>query len=301
MIHRVLITGGSGLIGTQLTDLLLQRGHEVVHLTRSKHESKVKVYVWNIEQQQIDRQALEGVDTIIHLAGAGVADKPWTEKRKKEILETRTKSTRLLYDELRNSDHQVKTFLCASGIGYYGSKCGDHSVTEGSSPGNDFLANVSKGWENEADMISTLGIRVVKIRTGLVLSAKGGALEPLARTVKFYVGAPLGSGKQYMSWVHIHDHCSIFIQALESVQWKGAYNSVAPQPVTNAMFTKALAKVLKKPLLLPRVPAFVLKLILGEMAAMVLDGCKISSSKVIAAGYDFKFPDLEGALHDLLI
>jgi uncharacterized protein len=295
----VLITGASGLIGTRLTELLLQRGDSVIHLSRSKPDSTVPGFVWDIRNQKIDQDALHGVDTIVHLAGAGVADKRWTTARKREILESRTLSTKLLADELKRSKHSVRSFVCVSAIGYYGFN-EDEILTEERPPGNDFLANVTRQWEQQADAVKASGVRVVKLRTGVVLSEKGGALKEMSMPVKFFAGAPLGSGQQFVSWIHIDDLCGIFMKAIDDFSMQGVYNAVAPQPVTNREMTKAIGKVLHKPVFLPPVPGFVLKLILGEMAEIVINGSKVSAEKIQRAGYTFRFIRVEDALKDLL-
>lgn len=296
----VLITGGSGMIGTRLTTLLRQRGYEVRHLERSIKKSPVRTYLWDVDKGTIDVEALQGVKTIIHLAGANIGAKRWTEKRKQEIIDSRVKSTKLLKHALANNSHQVKTFLCASAMGYYGGDCGEEIKGEGDSPGSDFLAKVTQLWEEAATEFAQLGIRVVRIRTGIVLSSTGGALEPMAKQVKYGLAAPLGNGRQYMSWVHIDDHCEAFIHALEQDDMHGPYNSAAPAPATNRQFTQTLARLLQKPMFMPNVPAFILRLALGEMSTLVLGSCRISSDKLKATGFVFKYPDLEGALKNLL-
>lgn len=300
-MSKILITGASGLIGSVLTNMLLQKGHDVVHLGRSKNAGPVKTYQWDIAHHTIENGAFEGVDTIIHLAGAGIADKPWTDARKREILESRTHSTRLLYEVLKKGSHQVKNFISASAIGYYGFEDGEKELEETDTPGTDFLAIVVKKWEEEVDQISSLGLRVVKIRIGIVLSTEGGALKEIAKPVKFYLGAPLGTGKQNVSWIHIEDLGRLFVKAVEDQNFKGAYNGVGPYPVTNQTLTKAIAKTLSKPLLLPSVPAFALKMLFGEMADLVLNGNKVSAAKLKASGFTYKFNTLEEALHDLLL
>lgn len=280
--------------------MLLERNHEVVHLERSPKNSTVKTFLWNINKGLLDGAAIQGVDAIVHLAGAGIGDRRWTEQRKKEILESRVNSTRLLHDTLRNNRHQVKTFLCASAVGYYGSDCGDVLKGEGDQSGNDFLADVCRKWEATADEIAALGIRVVRMRTGVVLSPKGGALEPMAKQVRLWFGAALGSGSQYLSWIHLDDHCAALIHAIENDTIHGPYNSVAPNPVTNKEFMRTLASVLKKPMFMPNVPSFVLKLLLGEMSLLVLGGCKVSSEKLSATGFRFRYPDLVPALKNVL-
>jgi uncharacterized protein len=292
----ILLTGASGLVGTYLTDLLVKKGYRVRHLGRSKNSGPIQSFVWDINKGVIEDGALDSVDTIIHLAGAGIADKPWTYKRKQEILESRTKSTALLYDVLGKNQTSVKTFISASAIGYYGFSPGDEVFTEESDSGEGFLADVVKQWEHEVDKIERLNIRTVKIRIGIVLSAEGGALKEIAQPVSWGVGAPLGSGKQFMSWIHIEDLCRMFIHAVEQETMHGAYNAVTPTPATNKEVTIAIAKALHRPLLLPSVPAFVLKLMLGEMADLVLYGSKVSAEKIQLTGFSYTYSDLDKAI-----
>lgn len=300
-MHNILITGASGLIGSRLTALLVQRHHHVSHLSRTPREGRIKAFGWDIDKGTIDADAFEGIDTIIHLAGAGVADKRWTKDRKKEILESRTLSTELLFEELNRRNHSVRTFISASGINYYDATDNETVFKETDKPGTDFLADVVKQWEAAADKMETLGIRVVKVRIGFVLSDKGGALKAMAKPVKFFVGAPLGSGKQNQSWIHIDDLCAMFIKAMEDDKMRGAYNGTGPYPVTNEELTRAIANALGRPLFLPNVPPFILKLMLGEVAEIVLNGNKVSSEKIQAEGFRFRFNDLDTALRDLLV
>jgi uncharacterized protein (TIGR01777 family) len=299
-LKNILITGGSGMIGDRLTDLLLQRGYHVSHLGRTKREGKVTSFVWDIERQYIDPEALRGVDAIVHLAGANVGDKRWTKKRKDVILRSRIDPTRLLYNELKKQNHSVTTVICAAGSSYYGLDNGGKFAEEDDKPGDDFLAVVSQLWERELDKFGDLGLRVVKLRAAIVLSPKGGALKKMKRPTELYVGAVLASGKQPVTWIHIDDHCGIIIKALEDTSMKGAYNSVAPNPVTNEQFTKEMAAALHRPIILPHAPAFILRIVFGEMADVVLYGIRISSEKIIRAGYTFKFPNLREAFEDLL-
>jgi uncharacterized protein len=296
---NILITGASGLIGSRLTSMLVERGYQVRHLGRQKREGKIKSFIWDIDRNIIDPQAFDGVDAIIHLAGANVAEKRWTKSRKQEITRSRTQSTRLLHDALNARSHTVKTVVTASAIGYYGFDR-DETFTEQSTPGVDFMAQVTYAWEQEAEKIAKLGIRLVKIRVGIVLSNDGGALKAMMRPVQFYAGAPLGTGTQYQSWIHIEDICSIFIKALEDESMQGAFNGVAPNPVTNKTLTTAIAAALGKPVILPPVPEFALKLLLGEMADIVVKGSRVSPDKIMDHGFQFAFTNVEEAVQDLL-
>lgn len=301
MSKTFLITGGTGLVGTRLTELLLEKNHSVRYLSRSSGtKNGIKCFQWDINKQTIDKEAFEGVDFIIHLAGAGVADKSWTTDRKKEILQSRTKSTQLLKSTLESVDHKVTSFVSASAIGYYGWDTGGVWVKEGSRFGDDFLATVTKAWEEEVDQVASLGIRTTKLRIGIVFSEKGGALYEIAKPIKLGAGAPLGSGDQYMSWIHIDDLCNMFIHSAEHAEVEGVYNAVGPNPEINKNITKEAAKVLKKPAFLPNVPAFVLKIMLGKRAAMVLGGSRVSSEKIEATNFKFQYPDLKPALVNLL-
>jgi len=301
MSKKILITGASGLIGSRLTELLLQKGYQVSHLGRSKKSGSVPSFVWDVDKGVLDLQALEGVETIIHLAGAGVADKRWTESRKKEILDSRTKSSLLLYNTLANTNHTVKTVVSASAIGYYGFGFGKEVFTEVSQPGNDYLAQVVKEWEESVDKISSLNLRVVKLRIGIVLSDKGGALVEMAKPIRLGIGAALGTGKQYLSWIHLDDLCTMFIKAVEDETLQGAYNAASGDWVTNIELTKRIAKVLKRPLLLPNVPDFIMKIIVGEMAVIVVNGSKISADKIKKMGFKFNHADLSETLRSLLV
>ena len=296
---NILITGATGLIGSQLTELLTEGGHSVTYLGRSKKLGRVSTFLWDPARGTIDTQALEQPDAIVHLAGAGVAEKRWTPSRKKEILESRIKSTQLLYKALKANPHRIKTVVAASAIGYYGFGGDDKIFTEEDKPASDFLAQVTHQWENEVDKISDLGLRVVKLRIGIVLSKNGGALKEMTKPIKLGFGSPLGTGKQFLSWIHVDDLCQMFMKAIEDEKLNGAYNATTNW-CTNEEMTRAIAIILKKPLWLPAVPSFVLKTILGEMANIVLNGSKVSSEKIKGAGYQHEFEDLNEALKNLL-
>jgi uncharacterized protein (TIGR01777 family) len=296
---KVLITGASGLVGTRLTEILLSKQFEVAHLGRSKRPSSVPSFLWDVNHKEIDPKSLEGVSAIVHLAGAGIADKRWSAARKKEILESRIHSTRLLCTSLKNNPHQVKAVVAASAIGYYGFGLSDQEFREENAPANDFLAEVTRQWEDEIDQIEKLGTRVVKIRIGIVLSNRGGALAEMSKPIRLGFGAALATGNQIISWIHLDDLCEMFLKAINDHSMIGVYNGVAPNPVSNNKLTEAIAHVLQKRLWLPPVPAFALKLMVGEMAQIVVNGSKVSSHKILSTGFTFKFPMIEKALTDL--
>lgn len=296
-MSKILITGASGLVGTRLTHMLQEQGHEVSHLGRSKKSGSIKSFVWDVEAGTMDPDVLKSIDAVIHLAGAGIADERWTSKRKREILESRTKSTALIVQEINRGNNPVKVLVSSSAIGYYGMTLSAEEYNEASNAGEGFLADVVMAWEHEADQIKNK--RLVKIRTGVVLSKNDGALTEIARPVRLGFGAPLGTGNQYVSWIHLDDLCDIFIKAVEDETMQGPYNATAGA-VTNRELTKAIARTLHKPLWLPAVPGFALKLFLGEMADLVLYGSNVSSQKLRQKGFMFRFDTLEKALNNLL-
>ncbi|RPA66975.1 TIGR01777 family protein [Cyclobacteriaceae bacterium YHN15] len=295
-MKNILITGGSGLLGKKITQLLERKGFEVAWLSRNPEKYKQKSFAWDLEKKSLDPEAVNWSDGIIHLAGEGVADKRWTDSRKKAILESRTNSTALLLQAIEKSDKKPEVFVSASAVGFYGFNTGNNLVDESSPSGNDFLAKVVIAWEKEVQKIEKLAIRTVMLRIGIVLDNKGGALVEM---LKPPVAAPLGSGKQWMSWIAIDDLARIFLFALENEQVKGIYNAVGPKPATNAELTEKAAKKVGKLFLGMGVPGFVLKLILGEMAQMVLGGNKVSSKKIQEAGFQFRYPSLEEALEKI--
>lgn len=288
------------MLGSALTELLLQRGYQVSHLGRSPSLGKVKCFRWSVQEKYVDPKALQGVDAIIHLAGASVAEKRWTAERKKELLESRTQSGGLLVDTLRDTPNTVKVVVGATAIGYYGLTTLDNWCTEESQAGTDFLAGVTREWENSVKGIEALAKRLALIRIGVVLSNKGGALMEMAAPVKWGVGAPLGTGKQWVSWIHIDDVCKMFLFALEHESVRGIYNAVAANPVTNRELNTAIAKAMHRPLILPPVPAFVLKIILGEMYEIVVSGARVSSDKIKNAGFEFSYTDTVSAVKGLI-
>lgn len=299
MKEVVLITGAGGMIAKELAKKIGQ-DYEIRFLTR--HRKQENEYEWDIKKGTVDETAFDDVSHIIHLAGANISEKRWTPERKRELISSRVDSAELLRATLRKNKIKLKSFISASGINFYGTKTSEKIDVETDSPGNDFLSEVVVLWERAADDFKEqeLAERVVKIRTAVVLSEKDGALKKMVPPVQYYIGSPLGNGKQYMPWIHIEDICSIYEFALKNSAIEGAYNAVSPQHATNKELTKKIAKVLGKPLWMPNVPGFVLKLIFGELASAILEGSRASSQKIMDAGFHFKFPDLEKALRDLL-
>jgi uncharacterized protein len=298
-INKILVTGGTGLIGKALCKLLQAKGYEVTILSRNKKpESTYPIFTWDYQSEFIEAGAFKGVDAIIHLAGAGIADQRWSTGRKKILLESRTLTSKLLYAQLKATPNQVKTVIAASAIGIYGIENAPAMMTEDSPSGSDYLATITKEWEAATCQLKELNIRLVQMRIGVVLSNQGGALVKILAPP---ITAPLGKGNQYMSWIHMDDVCGMFLWALQNEQISGPYNLVAPDPLTNKEFTKKAAKIYNKPFLPIPVPKLVLQLMLGQMAEIVLGGSKISNEKIVAAGYAFKFPDFEGAVKDLKI
>jgi len=300
-MSTILITGGTGVIGKYLSEKLKEKGYNVSILSRtSSNETDIRSYAWKIDKNEIEHQALETADYIIHLAGTSIGDKRWSTKRKQQIIDSRVKSAELIFEKLKENKSKPKAFISASAIGFYGTITSDKILTETDPPANDFLGNTCRQWEQSADRFEELGIRTVKIRTGLVLTKQGGVLAKLLLPIRFGIGSAIGNGQQYMPWIHIDDLCGIYIKAIEDAQMNGAYNAVAPKHVANKEFTKTLACVLNKPYWFLNIPSILLKMIFGEMSEILLKGSRVSSEKISSAGYSFKFTHLESALSDIL-
>jgi len=301
-MKRVLITGATGTIGQSVVKHCRENNIAVNYLTTSNskiiNSPEYQGFYWNPETGEIDTNCLLGVESIIHLAGATVS-KRWTKSYKEEIIESRIVSANLLFNTLKKQEHNVKQFISASGVGIYKSDYEKLYTEEDTETDASFLAEVVISWEAVTEKFSTEGIAVTIVRTGVVLDSDDGALPKLSQPIKLGFGAALGSGKQWQSWIHIDDIARIYVHILNN-KFSGIFNAVSPNPVTNAEMTKTIATVLKKPLWLPGVPAFVLKLLLGEMSVMVLSSQKVSATKIEDTGFAFQFPDLEGALKNLL-
>ena len=298
----ILITGATGLVGQELVQLLLKNGHIVHYLSTSKNKlvtnETYKGFYWNPRSSEIDVNALSNVEVIIHLAGATVAKK-WTKTYKQEIIESRVLSTRLLYQTLQKKTNQVKQIVSASAIGIYPDSLEKIYHETDTEVDDSFLGDVVKQWENEVTQFKKLEIIVSKVRIGLVLAKNGGALQEMVKPIKYGVGAAFGSGEHYQSWIHVQDLAAIFYHLIENKQ-AGIYNGVSPYPVTNSELTKAIAKTLHKPLLLPNIPQFVMKLMLGEMSQLLFSSQHVSSRKLLDENFQFKFASLDKALNDLL-
>ncbi|WP_410004604.1 TIGR01777 family oxidoreductase [Aequorivita nionensis] len=302
MIKKVLITGATGLIGSELVRQCHNEGIAVNYLTTSKEKieksENYKGFYWNPKKGEIDIEAFDGVTAIINLVGASIS-KCWTKQYKKIILDSRVESINLLYDTLQNIDHNIVHFITASGVGIYPNSKTKLYTEEDNEIDDTFLAEVVVAWETAAAKFKNSGMEVSKVRTGVVLAKEEGALPKLIKPIKFGVGAPLGSGDQWQSWIHIQDIAGIYLFLLKN-QLEGKYNAVAPNPVQNKKMTKMIASKLDSPLWMPNIPAFTLKLLLGEMSVLVLEGQLVSSHKIEQLGYQFKFYNLENALQDLL-
>ncbi len=300
MQKHVLISGGSGLIGTEITKQLLEKGYEVSHFSRSKKkDTRINTFVWDVDKGTYDSEAFaKQPDYLINLAGAPI-NKRWTPEYKSEILQSRIDAIRLLFEGVHAQGYTPKAFVSTSAVGYYPSSLTDE-YTEKSKPGNDFLSEVCIAWEREAKLFEKLDVRTAICRVGIVLASNSGALPAIVKPIKFGLGAPLASGEQWMPWIHVKDVAKAFIEAMENKDLKGAVNAVGPYNVTNKQLTKAAADVLKKPLFLPKVPAFALKLALGEMAETALSSNKVLNKKLSSVGFNYQFEKLEDALKDLL-
>ena len=294
-MQKILLSGGSGLLGSHLAHFLKSRSIETSVLTRKSVDDKTDFYKWNPARQEIDLMAFENCSAIIHLAGAGIAGKRWTAKRKEQILNSRIHSTNLLFESLKGRAHKIQTIVSASAVGVYGN---GHDVwkNEESEIDKGFLQDTCVAWENSVRRFEELGVRVVILRIGVVLAKEGGALPQMALPLKFFFGAPLGSGKQYISWIHVDDLCRIFLKAIVNKEMNGVFNAVGPKPVTNKEFYRALASKLNRPLWPINVPSSLMRLILGQKAEIVLNGQRVSNDKLLNSGFNFNYPTIDEAL-----
>jgi uncharacterized protein (TIGR01777 family) len=305
-MQTVLITGGTGMVGQALTNYLIDKGYEVIVLTRSNKRSSrlhLSYALWDIEKQFIDPEALKLADIIVHLAGESVATKRWTKKRKEAIVQSRVQSGALLVKALKENEHKVKTVVTASAIGWYGPDTAN-SLQNGfkeSDPSDDsYLGATCKQWEESIHEIASLGIRLVTLRIGIVFNKRGGALAEFIKPAQFGMATVLGTGTQMVSWIHQQDLCKMIVYAAETQAVHGVYNAVSPEVVTNKVLVEAVANKLHKHHLTLSVPVFALKIMLGEMSIEVLKSAKVSSEKIQSAGFSFDYPNLDTALTQLL-
>ncbi len=303
----VIITGGTGLIGKRLSEMLTAKQYDVILFSHSKKDNATAdgaiVKPWNINTGEIDEDAIKKADYIVHLAGANVAEKRWTKERKQEIIDSRIKSSALLVKSLQQIPNNVAAVISASAIGWYGedsTKSKDKGFMEEDLPSNDFLGQTCRLWEESIEPVTALGKRLVKLRTGIVLSNEGGAFLEFKKPLKFGIASILGSGNQVVSWIHEEDICRMYLYAIENNHFIGAYNAVAPKPVTNKELTLQLAKEMRGKTYIPmHVPSFALKLALGEFSIEVLKSAKVSARKIIQSGFHFLYPDIVSALQEL--
>lgn len=296
----ILIAGGTGLIGQRLSEQLEARGYQVRLLSRTPgKKANREAFAWNPAKNEIDPKALEGVYGVINLAGAGIADKRWTDARKKLIIDSRVEGTHLLAKTLRALASPPAAYVAASAMGIYGDR-GDEWLDEESTTGTGFLSESTLAWEKSVQAVEQTSVRTVRLRIGIVLSMQGGALEKMLLPSKFRLATYFGSGRQWYSWIHIDDLCRMFVFALENEALHGAYNAVAPYPAPNKQFTEAIGQAMDKPGLPVPAPAFGLRLVLGEMADVILNSTRVRAEKIQKAGFDFEYPQLEPALRDIL-
>jgi uncharacterized protein (TIGR01777 family) len=302
-MQTVLITGGTGLVGKALTKQLLEKGYQVIILTRAIPENgnpAVQYALWDVHKKTIDANAIKAADYIVHLAGAGVVDKKWTASYKQEIQDSRTQSSALLITAMQQHCNKVKAVVSSSAIGWYGADSGNKPFIESVIHAPGFLGETCKLWEQSIEPVQALGKRLVKLRIGIVLSNDGGALAEFKKPIQFGIAGILGSGKQMISWIHIDDLCHMFIAAIENEQLSGSYNAVAPHPVNNETLTLTLAKLMKGRFFIPiPVPIFVLNIMLGDRSIEVLKSTTVSCKKIEQAGFTFLYPFIDEALKQL--
>ncbi|AQY21588.1 Epimerase family protein [Riemerella anatipestifer] len=300
---KVIISGGTGFVGKQLTEYLLSKGYEVLVLTRNlpthNPQSNLRYFEWNPQLKTFDKKPFEMADAIINLAGAGIADERWTTQRKEILMNSRINANETIVKALQEVDNHIKMVISTSAIGWYGLEIpSDMLCMEDMPAAADFLAQLCQKWENSIKPVKGLGKKLCILRTGIVLGTDGGAYPKMTQPLNYGVKTLLGSGKQVMSWIHIKDHCAIYYHLLEN-DLEGVFNSVAPNPVTQNEFLNQVQKSKKKYSLPVKVPKFLLRMILGELSDMLTSSAKVSSQKIEQAGYKFKYPNIEDAVEDL--
>lgn len=291
-MKKILIAGGTGFVGKQLIDFLVGKGYSIHVLTRKPRANpleNIHFFLWNIERQYIDKKAFEGVEILINLTGANIGEKRWTEQRKKEIIDSRINSIDVLYQYISENKFNINTFISSSAVGFYGAVTTDKTFVETSENGNDFLASVCQKWEDAALKFNDLGIRTIILRKGVILGKDGGMVKKLSPLAKLGINVSLGSGKQYLPWIDIRDLVRLYDFILSNTQLKGIFNAVATEQITMSDLSKALLQAFGKKSFLPNAPAFVIRLLFGEMAVMLLEGSKVSNEKLKTTGFIFEF------------
>jgi len=298
-MKKILIAGGTGFVGKQLIPFLVEKGYSIHVLTRkpSANPSKnIRFFQWEIERQYIDKKAFEGVEILINLTGANIGEKRWTEQRKKEIIDSRINSIDVLYQYISENKFNINTFISSSAVGFYGAVTTDKTFVETSESGNDFLASVCQKWEDAALKFNDLGIRTIILRKGVILGKEGGMVKKLSPLAKLGINVSLGSGKQYLPWIDIRDLVRLYDFILSNTQLEGIFNAVATEQITMSDLSKALLQAFGKKSFLPNAPAFVIRLLFGEMAVMLLEGSKVSNEKLKTTGFIFEFDTIEKSL-----
>ncbi|MEY2917730.1 MAG: hypothetical protein RIS73_1444 [Bacteroidota bacterium] len=306
-MQTILISGGTGMVGKALTKFLTEKGYKVIVLSRKPDtgqltNSNISFAKWDIKKQEMDIAALQQADYIIHLAGAGVMEKKWTNEYKKEIINSRVESSKLIFESLKKHPNKVKAIVSASAIGFYGKDAEPpKSFTEAAAADRDFLGETCRLWEESINPVVTLNKRLVKLRIGIVLGKDGGALKEFMASLKFGIATILGNGKQMISWIHIEDLCRMFLLAIENENMNAVYNAVAPVPVNNKTLMLTLAKKMNPFVYIPfYIPAFILKIILGGRSIEVLKSAAVSCKKITDSGFSFLYPDINKALDNLI-
>jgi hypothetical protein len=291
-MKKILIAGGTGFVGKQLIPFLVEKGYSIHVLTRKPSANSTEnicFFRWEIERQYIDKKAFEGVEILINLTGANIGEKRWTEQRKKEIIDSRINSIDVLYQYISENKFNINTFISSSAVGFYGAVTTDKTFVETSESGNDFLASVCQKWEDAALKFNDLGIRTIILRKGVILGKDGGMVKKLSPLAKLGINVSLGSGKQYLPWIDIRDLVRLYDFILSNTQLKGIFNAVATEQITMNDLSKALLQAFGKKSFLPNAPAFVIRLLFGEMAVMLLEGSKVSNEKLKTTGFIFEF------------
>ncbi|MDO5665820.1 MAG: TIGR01777 family oxidoreductase [Bacteroidia bacterium] len=298
-MKTILITGGSGLVGRKLSRLLIEKGYKVIWLSRERYiKAEIPRYRWDYQRNEIEKEAIEQADVIIHLAGSNIGEDSWTRLKKQNIVESRVQTAQLLLDTVKSMDKKLDAFISASAIGFYGIKTTDNIYTEEDNPNeSDFLSRTCRKWEAATFKFQEeLNVRTVALRTAFVISKNSDAFRKMVLPTRFGLGAPIGSGNQYLTWIHIEDLCHLYLKAIEDTSMQGIYNAVSPQFINNADFMHTLAKSMRRPFFMPHVPSFFMRLIMGEAADMILGGSRISSQKIQDAGYTFQYDTSEKAI-----